>query len=526
MTRVRETLRSSAPWLVPLLAVATAVNAVGLARAPQRVDDEGTYVAQAFAVERYGELAHYTYWYDHPPLGWLQIAAWTTLTRGFDRWPLAVIAGREFMIVVHLASVVLLWFLVRRLLDSPVAASIAAAIFTLSPLCVMFHRAVYLDNIATAWFLAACLLATARRHQLLAHAGAGLCAGIAVLTKETFLLLVVPVAWEMLRNADPLTRRYTLRLAGGTLVLCGTAFLAFAVLKGELFPGAGVSLTEAIRFQLVDRQGSGSILTTGSTANDTVRIWLGSDPILLPAGLAASVIGLGLRAIRPYAAAYLLLGAAMLRAGYLPVPYAVGTLPLAALVITGVGVATARRLAAYDVDLAAYVTTLALTLSAIAVVPVWSSGLHAAVANDADRPLRDAEQWMEAHVPRKDRLLVDDAVWVDLVRAGFPRDHVVWHYKPDTDPEVSREAPDGWRSYGWLLVTETVRQSAPDYPTVASALKHSTTVAAYGEGRDQVLVRRITTTQEVPEDAHQDPRPSSAGDHGAGRGSSGADRAP
>ncbi|WP_158277089.1 hypothetical protein [Serinibacter arcticus] len=33
---------------------------------PQFIDDEGTYTAQAYAVERLGELTHYTYWYDHP----------------------------------------------------------------------------------------------------------------------------------------------------------------------------------------------------------------------------------------------------------------------------------------------------------------------------------------------------------------------------------------------------------------------------------------------------------------------------
>ncbi|GMA32332.1 hypothetical protein [Litorihabitans aurantiacus] len=82
---------------------------------PQFIDDEGTYSAQAYAVERLGELTHYTYWYDHPPLGWLQMAGWTSLTNAFDRYPSAVMAGRETMMVALAASTLLLWVLVRRI---------------------------------------------------------------------------------------------------------------------------------------------------------------------------------------------------------------------------------------------------------------------------------------------------------------------------------------------------------------------------------------------------------------------------
>ena len=41
---------------------------------PAATDDEGTYLAQAWAVQHGQGLAHYTYWYDHPPLGWIQLA--------------------------------------------------------------------------------------------------------------------------------------------------------------------------------------------------------------------------------------------------------------------------------------------------------------------------------------------------------------------------------------------------------------------------------------------------------------------
>ena len=52
--------------------------------APTLVDDEGTYTAQAWAIEHWHTLAHYTYWYDHPPIGWLVIAAWTWPTQALS----------------------------------------------------------------------------------------------------------------------------------------------------------------------------------------------------------------------------------------------------------------------------------------------------------------------------------------------------------------------------------------------------------------------------------------------------------
>ena len=45
--------RTSLLILLGLLVVVGVVHAVGMSRAPQRVDDEGTYVAQAWAVQHW-----------------------------------------------------------------------------------------------------------------------------------------------------------------------------------------------------------------------------------------------------------------------------------------------------------------------------------------------------------------------------------------------------------------------------------------------------------------------------------------
>jgi hypothetical protein len=63
-----------------LMVVGGTVSAVNMSGYPQRFEDEGTYVSQAWAVKEQGTLTHYTYWYDHPPVGWIQMAAHLQLT--------------------------------------------------------------------------------------------------------------------------------------------------------------------------------------------------------------------------------------------------------------------------------------------------------------------------------------------------------------------------------------------------------------------------------------------------------------
>src|SRR5215203_537592 len=146
------------------------VHARGMSSSPAWFDDEGTYVAQAWAVQTWHELAHYTYWYDHPPLGWLLIAAWTWPTHGFDRtW--SVVTGRELMLVVHVVSCLLVYVLARRLGLRRGFAALGVASFSLSPLGLHYQRMVLLDNIALAWLLAAFVLAASPGRRLTAFAG-------------------------------------------------------------------------------------------------------------------------------------------------------------------------------------------------------------------------------------------------------------------------------------------------------------------------------------------------------------------
>jgi hypothetical protein len=492
---------TSLAWLLPLMAIAAVVQAFNMAGSPQRIDDEGTYTAQAWAVQTFGELAHYTYWYDHPPVGWLQIAGWTALTGAFDRYDVAVLAGREAMLAFTVVAVALLWLLARKLGLSRPAAAVAGLVFAVSPLALQFHRTVYLDNVATPWLLAAFVFALSKRYQLAGFAAASVSFGIAVLSKETYLLALPFLAWVMWRGADRSTRRYTLSIAASLLVLVGLGYVALAAVKGELLPGAGrVSLLEGIQFQLATREASGSVLDTGSLFFATVSQWWQLDPVLIVVGTLASIVGLFLKRVRPIAVMMVFLIAFMFRpGGYLPVPYVIMLLPFAALLVAAVTEAAvrsvrARRAGAVSTAAArtGSVAWLALTVAAVvALVPLWAVQLRGFLDSDLDAPMRNAESWVETNVPTDSRLLVDDAVWVDLVRAGFARDNVIWFYKIDTDGAVQAQSPNGWRDSDYLFETESVRTSGAASPDVRSALESSTVVASFGEGDQQVAVRRI-----------------------------------
>jgi 4-amino-4-deoxy-L-arabinose transferase-like glycosyltransferase len=180
MSNVRR-INASIPILAILLALTAILRLLNLTGSPARLDDEGTYVAQAYAVNQWGELAHYTYWYDHPPAGWLQLAAWTAIT-GPDWGGNAVAAGRYFMVIVALITAALLWCLARRTEMSRPASAIAVAIYAVSPLSISLSRTVYLDNLSIAWLMAALVLICSPRHRLSAMFGASICFGVAVLT--------------------------------------------------------------------------------------------------------------------------------------------------------------------------------------------------------------------------------------------------------------------------------------------------------------------------------------------------------
>ncbi len=274
----------------PLLIAVSAANAWNLQGWPLYLDDdEGTYVSQAWAViQPQHHLAPYTYWYDHPPLGWMLMGGYFWITDALHRYPIALMAGREFMWVINVVACGLLYILARRMTMLRPASAAAVLLFGLSPLAISYHRMVFLDNIAVAWMIAALVLALSPRRKMGAALCSAVCFSAAVLSKETLLLLLPVWLWMVWRNSDDRHRAFWLACwIFFFIVIVG--YPLFAALRGELFPGKGhVSLVGAIQWQLLSRQSTGSLLDTHSGTYSKAVTWLHEDPWLLVGGFDTS----------------------------------------------------------------------------------------------------------------------------------------------------------------------------------------------------------------------------------------------
>jgi hypothetical protein len=313
-------------------------------------------------------------------------------------------------------------------------------------------------------------------------------------------------------TTDIRTRRYCYALFFTMFVLIGALYPLYALLKDELLPGTGhVSLVGGILFQLVERKGSGSLFTSGSISRGVVHGWWALDPWLLGAAVLLPPLAFAQRRLRPLALALAIQVLMPLRGGYLPVPYVIGLLPFTAVLAAGVGDwlwGSGRSRQRMDTAgpmprpgrahsrtprrkrwLGPTTAVVAVTLFLGSAVPGWWEKDRALMTEDHAAPMRQAEDWMRAHAARDAWLLVDDAMWVDLVRAGFSPKRTVWFYKLDLDPGI--RPPLGWRSIRYLVVTQVMRNGLQDLSSVRAAHDHSSLVATFGEGTQRVDIRMV-----------------------------------
>jgi 4-amino-4-deoxy-L-arabinose transferase-like glycosyltransferase len=486
--------------LIGLGLVAALVRCVNLFGFPSLADDEGTYVAQAQAV-RWGELAHYTYWYDHPPLGWIQLGALDWIPQHLLPGVEPVAASRLIAVLAAVVTTLLIYPLARRMGSGRPAATLGTLLAALSPLAVTLQRQVYLDTFATAWALAAFLLAYDRRQRLWAHVGAGVFFAVAVLTKETTAVLLPALLWAVLQNSGRRTRLFSAIGVLGSFLLVVAYYPLMALLRGELLPGPGhVSLVEGVMFQLHGRDGSGAIWHAGSASNTVLHGWLFFDPWILIAGVAAVPVGLLVRRLRPMAVTTLILVLVGCRpGGYLPAMYVLTMIPFLALSAATSGEVIFRLCArparpAFWIPLVALFGAV-LGSALVIITPQWGAALHGAMTNQTNTARSEAERWMQRSVDPRSVVLTDDVSWVTLVHRDITqRRNTIWFYKIDTDPGVKRLYPGGWRDVDYILSTDQLRLAVAGDPTLvnsATALRDSTVVASFGSKDSVVQVRRI-----------------------------------
>lgn len=486
-----------AVWDKAALAALTIAAAVlslwNLDGAPSYQDDEGTYTAQAFAVHS-GSLAPYTYWYDHPPLGWIQIAALNWLPTLLRLGDGTTIGATRYVIAVYfVASAILLYMLGRRLGIRVPFAALTTVLFILSPLSLVLGRQIYLDNIGVPWLLLGFYLALSSRNALWHHLGAGVCFAVAVLSKETLSIFGPALLLALLYRPKWSNRSFSVVgfLAAGGLLL---AFYPLsALLRNELLSGPDhVSLQDALAYQFLNRSGSGTIFEAGSSRGALLAGWLYFDEYLIAAGLAASVICLVRRQSRfLFVAVATFATPIVLGHGYLPAMYIIGVIPFLALACgTAVDIAWSgmERLGHHAPRLlpmlrTAFIAVLSASLLLMS-LPQWFEQDRTLLTAYSNSNWRNAMTWVKENVSRRDVVLAPYSMWQDLDSSGWNNAWtMIATEKPDLDKQFMVERPGGWRDIKWIIVGPSVIANIDSLglSRVKTALQNSEQVEAFGE---------------------------------------------
>lgn len=505
-------LTSMSRWdriaLAGITIAAAVLSLWNLTGAPSYQDDEGTYTAQAFAVQT-GSLAPYTYWYDHPPLGWIQISAlnWFPHMLGIGDGT-AIGATRYVIAMFFVASAVLLYMLARRLGIRVPFAVTTTVVFILSPLSLVLGRQIYLDNIGVPWLLLAFYLALTSREALWHHIGAGICFAVAVLSKETLAIFGPALLMALMYRPKWSNRSFSVVgfLGAGGLVL---AFYPLsALLRNELLAGPDhVSLQTALTYQFLERSGSGTIFEAGSSRAELLQGWLYFDKYLIAAGLVAAGICLLRRRSRVVTAAIVSFGIPIvLGQGYLPAMYVIGVIPFLALALgTAVDIAWSgmERLGRLSPGLrrplrAAFAVALSGSLVLMS-VPQWFEQDRDLLTAETNASWRQTLTWVQGNVSRNDVVLAPYSMWYDLNASGWNNAWtMIATEKMDLDRQFEVERPGGWREIKWIIVGPSVKSNIDNLglELAGTALENSEPVQTFGEWS----IRRVTVSVDQDEE--------------------------
>ncbi|HJW65051.1 MAG TPA: hypothetical protein VJ849_16230, partial [Actinomycetes bacterium] len=310
---------------------------------------------------------------------------------------------------------------------------------------------------------------------------------MAALTKETALVVLPALVWAMAQNLDRRNRPQVVAVAGFSGLLLMAMYPLYAFYKGELLERPGQnSLLGTAKWQLAERESSGSLLDPASPTFHMVGQWFAIDRWLLLAGLVAIPIALLGRRLRPAVLVLVLQWLVLVRGGYVPFMHVVNLMPWSALVAVGAVeiVAGNRRLATFRPlaggrrpgrprpRLRAVSTGLAAVCLAAVLVGSWTPTLGHMLQARQEPPLWSATQWLANNVPRDRVLVVHDGIWTDLVHHyGFDPQPIIV-YKLDNDPAVRKTLRriDYLVLPNWYYATPA---GVAKYPTATEARKHA-----------------------------------------------------
>lgn len=290
------------------IAIAALSHGFGMFHYPYYEGDEGIYTSQAWSLVKEGTLSPYLYWYDHPPFGWITMAAWTLLFGGnfFIFGDSSIDNMRVFMLLVHIISAACVFFISYKLSKKKTIAVVATLLFTLSPLFIYYQRRVLIDNVLTMWLLLSYALLLSRGLTTKKIIFSGVLFGFALLTKIPAIVFLPAFLYTLwlgnFQDAEAVklsVKEQSKRFAVWLLaIFCiGMVFIGYTIAQGEFLPpsvtgGDHVSFISGIQFQL-SRDSQIPFWQEGSYFTNAINDWLRVDRFtifVLTAGIIAGLV--------------------------------------------------------------------------------------------------------------------------------------------------------------------------------------------------------------------------------------------
>jgi 4-amino-4-deoxy-L-arabinose transferase and related glycosyltransferases of PMT family len=480
------------------LGVALVVQAFSLFNYPAYTSDEGNYMTDAWAILQ-GKLTTYTFTYNHPPLGWILIAAWTSLTGGITSFGDAINSGRVLMLVLEAVSSLLLYLIARQLSGSRSAALLALVIYTLSPLSLLYRHEVLLDNIGTFWLLLSFWLIIAGKSRLGTVALAAVSLGAAILSKGVFLLFIPVMVYAVWLYATGFQRKFTLVAFAYISLALASTYVLFALMKGEFLPiGAAASYPTLMGTLMQTFQAPGPQAQFLQSWNS----WVQADPILLIAGIVAMFVNILCGVFNRYQllaalfaatfCLFLLISSAVYAFAIVPL------LPLLALNIV-LALTTLLRwiLKRTSFDLG---RVLLLFVLIGVLIPAGMQNAWSLVAKNQAEPQRQAMLWLRDNVSRSSMVVTDSYLYTDLhasggmgVGGGAPFSHAQIYSDAALDPAIAvDELHENWQNVDFLVVDSNMLQdiqSDQRYFLLDQALHHAVLRVNFGSASNGTQIQ-------------------------------------
>ncbi|HEX3641742.1 MAG TPA: glycosyltransferase family 39 protein [Ktedonobacteraceae bacterium] len=445
------------------LGIAMAVHGINLFGFPSYQQGEGILMSNAWAI-LHGQLEPNTYNYDQTPLGWILIAGWAVISGGFATFGNAINSGRALMLLFSFGSSLLVYLIARRLSGSRGAGLLAVLLFTLSPLGITFQREVVLENIGIFWLLLSLHLVVSGNSRLQSLVLAGVSLGIAILTKEIFLIFFPVMFYAVSLHATTFQRKFALMAFLYIVLALTSLFALFAILKGELLPGNHPSLWAGIVNHI-------QTAVSESDFSGTWKIWMQGEMPLFIASAVAVVVNMlgGSRNRLQWLLAFLLLSIwiFILSTNIIFPSYFVILLPLMAINIAMAINAPIRWLSkriGFDI-----VRVLLIFGIIGALVPYRVQSTHVLTTQDAIRSQVNALTWIRQHVPQNATVVANSYLYADLHEpagsGGKVYDHAQFYLDVVHNPDIRFTVlHDNWEKIDYIVADQQILQDVRNHP--------------------------------------------------------------